>query len=291
MISLDKSLLSSIEYFNSLSDKELDEILDAPENGIVEFAYKETIFHENDVGEFMYIMLEGQAEVFVHSNTTYRDISISSIKPGNHFGNKSATSEEDVRRSATIKATLDSKVFKIHKKYVLRALQNKNKPASDLPSDKARDAVTKIPLFNGLNDDEVIGFRDWATIIDYKKNSFIFKKGAEADKLYVVLEGAVDTFDSDSSGNIKIITSVQSGEYFGEIELMPDSSGKHHYFARTSEDSQIIEIPKSVFVALLDRNKKLGIYLNKMNKLRQLKMISKSNIASLNNLNKLKDKQ
>ena len=159
MISLDKSLLSSIEHFNSLSDKELEEILEAPENGIVEYAFKEEIFHENDIGEFMYIMLEGLAEVYVHSNTTYRDISISSIKPGNHFGDKSAISEEEVRRSATIKATLDSKVFKIHKKYVLSALQNKNKPASGLPSDRARDAVTKIPLFNGLNDDEIIGFR------------------------------------------------------------------------------------------------------------------------------------
>ena len=290
MISLDKSLLSSIEHFNSLSDKELEEILEAPENGIVEYAFKEEIFHENDIGEFMYIMLEGLAEVYVHSNTTYRDISISSIKPGNHFGDKSAISEEEVRRSATIKATLDSKVFKIHKKYVLSALQNKNKPASGLPSDRARDAVTKIPLFNGLNDDEIIGFRDWATIVEYKKNNFIFKKGMEANKLYVVLEGSVDTLDSDSNGNIKIITSVQSGEYFGEIELMPDSTGKHSHYARTTSDSQIIEIPKSVFSALLDRNKKLGIYLNKMNKLRQLKMISKSNVTSLDGLNKLKNK-
>ena len=290
MISLDKSLLSSIEHFNSLSDKELEEILEAPENGIVEYAFKEEIFHENDIGEFMYIMLEGLAEVYVHSNTTYRDISISSIKPGNHFGDKSAISEEEVRRSATIKATLDSKVFKIHKKYVLSALQNKNKPASGLPSDRARDAVTKIPLFNGLNDDEIIGFRDWATIVEYKKNNFIFKKGMEANILYVVLEGSVDTLDSDSNGNIKIITSVQSGEYFGEIELMPDSTGKHSHYARTTSDSQIIEIPKSVFSALLDRNKKLGIYLNKMNKLRQLKMISKSNVTSLDGLNKLKNK-
>ncbi len=288
MISLDKSLLSSIEHFNSLSDKELEEILEAPENGIVEYAFKEEIFHENDIGEFMYIMLEGLAEVYVHSNTTYRDISISSIKPGNHFGDKSAISEEEVRRSATIKATLDSKVFKIHKKYVLSALQNKNKPASGLPSDRARDAVTKIPLFNGLNDNEIIGFRDWATIVEYKKNDFIFKKGMEANKLYVVLEGSVDTFDSDGNGNIKIITSVQSGEYFGEIELMPNSTGKHNHYARTTNDSQIIEIPKSVFSALLDRNKKLGIYLNKMNKLRQLKMISKLNVASLNDLNKIK---
>jgi CRP-like cAMP-binding protein len=235
-------------------------------------------------------MLEGLAEVYVHSNTTYRDISISSIKPGNHFGDKSAISEEEVRRSATIKATLDSKVFKIHKKYVLSALQNKNKPASGLPSDRARDAVTKIPLFNGLNADEIIGFRDWATIVEYKKNNFIFKKGMDANKLYVVLEGSVDTLDSDSNGNIKIITSVQSGEYFGEIELMPDSTGKHNNYARTTSDSQIIEIPKSVFSALLDRNKKLGIYLNKMNKLRQLKMISKSNVTSLDGLNKLKNK-
>jgi CRP-like cAMP-binding protein len=289
MISLDKSLLGNIEYFNSLSDKELEEILKAPENGIVEFAYKDTIFHENDIGEYMYIMLDGQAEVYVHSNTTYRDISISSIKPGNHFGDGSVTSKEEVRRSATIKATLDSKLFKIHKKYVLRALQNKNKPASNLPPDKARDTVTRIPLFNGLNDDEIINFRNWVTIVEYKKNDFIFKQGMPADNLYIVLEGSVDTIAKDANGNVKIITSMQSGEYFGELELLPDSTKKYNHYARTNEDSQIIKVPKSIFTAMLDRNTKLRIYINKMNKLRQLKMISKSNVASLNNINKLKD--
>ncbi len=59
----------------------------------------------------------------------------------------------------------------------------------------------------------------------------------ESNKLYVVLEGSIDTLVSDSNGNIKIITSVQSGEYFGEIELMPDSTGKHSHYARTTSDS------------------------------------------------------
>ena len=290
MVTLDKSLLASIEYFDSLSDDELEEILNAPENGIEEFAHKEFIFYEDDIGEYLYIMLEGQAEVFVHSNTTYRDVSISALKPGNHFGNRSATSEKEVRRSATVIATLDSKVFKIHKKYVLNAINNKNKPKIDLPPDEARDTVTSIPLFKGLNNDEIINFRDWATIVEYKKNDFIYQQGMDADYLYVLLEGAIDILKKNGDENFIIEMSEKEGEYFGAMELLPDSTGKYSNYARASEDSHIIKISKSIFTALLERNKTLGDYLKKINKLKLLKKIGKSQAASLSDLDKLKTK-
>ncbi len=290
MVSLDKSLLANIEYFDSLSDIDLEEILNAPENAIEEIAHKELIFKEADIGEYLYIMLEGQAEVFVHSNTTYRDISISSIRPGHHFGDSSATSEKEVRRSATVKATLDSKIFKIHKKYVLNAINNKNKPVTVLPPDEVRDIVTKIPLFKGLNSDEIVNFRDWATIVEYKKNDFIYEPGMHADYIYVLLEGAIDTLEKNGNENVRIDTSKKVGEYFGAMELLPDSIGKYSNHARANKDSRIIKIPKSIFTAMLDRNKTLGNYLKKINKLKLLKTISKSQAASLNDLDKLKKK-
>jgi CRP-like cAMP-binding protein len=290
MVTLDKSLLASIEYFDSSSDNELEEILNAPENGIEEFAHKEFIFYEDDIGEYLYIMLEGQAEVFVHSNTTFRDVSISAIRPGHHFGNRSATSEKEAKRSASVLATLDSKIFKIHKKYVLNAINNKDKPKIDLPPDEARDTVTSIPLFKGLNNDEIINFRDWAIIVEYKKNDFIYQQGMDADYLYVLLEGAIDILKKNGDENFIIEMSEKEGEYFGAMELLPDSTGKYSNYARASEDSHIIKISKSIFTALLERNKTLGDYLKKINKLKLLKKIGKSQAASLSDLDKLKTK-
>ena len=290
MVTLDKSLLASIEYFDSLSDDELEEILNAPENGIEEFAHKEFIFYEDDIGEYLYIMLEGQAEVFVHSNTTFRDVSISAIRPGHHFGNRSAMSEKEAKRSASVLATLDSKIFKIHKKYVLNAINNKDKPKIDLPPDEARDTVTSIPLFKGLNNDEIINFRDWATIVEYKKNDFIYQQGMDADYLYVLLEGAIDILKKNGDENFIIEMSEKEGEYFGAMELLPDSTGKYSNYARVSEASHIIKISKSIFTALLERNKTLGDYLKKINKLKLLKKIGKSQAASLSDLDKLKTK-
>ena len=290
MVTLDKSLLASIEYFDSLSDDELEEILNAPENGIEEFAHKEFIFYEDDIGEYLYIMLEGQAEVFVHSNTTFRDVSISAIRAGHHFGNRSATSEKEAKRSASVLATLDSKIFKIHKKYVLNAINNKDKPKIDLPPDEARDTVTSIPLFKGLNNDEIINFRDWATIDEYIKNDFIYQQGMDADYLYVLLEGAIDILKKNGDENFIIEMSEKEGEYFGAMEILPDSTGKYSNYARASEDSHIIKISKSIFTALLERNKTLGDYLKKINKLKLLKKIGKSQAASLKDLDKLKTK-
>jgi len=198
--------------------------------------------------------------------------------------------KKEVRRSATVKTTLDSKIFKIHKKYVLNAINNKNKPVTDLHPDEVRDTVTRIPLFKGLNSDEIVNFRDWATIVDYKKNDFIYEPGMHADYLYVLLEGAIDTLEKNGNEYVRIDTSKKVGEYFGAMELLPDSTGKYSNHARANEDSRIIKIPKSIFTAMLDRNKTLGNYLKKINKLKLLKTISKSQAASLNDLDKLKKK-
>jgi signal-transduction protein with cAMP-binding, CBS, and nucleotidyltransferase domain len=111
-----------------------------------------------------------------------------------------------------------------------------------------------------------------------------------ADYLYVLLEGTIDTLEKNGNEYVRIDTSEKVGEYFGAIELLPDSIGKYSNYARANKDSRIIKIPKTIFTAMLDRNKTLTNYLKKIHKLKLLKTISKSQAASLNDLNKLKKK-
>ncbi len=270
METLDKKLLGNIKYFNTLQDSELETILQAPENGVVEYSRKKTIFCENEVGEYMYIMLEGMADVFVRRDSR-REISIASLKPGDFFGDGAVTSEGEKRRTGTVKTVLESKVFKIHKKYVLDAIKG-SISAEPLPSDEVRDLLITIPIFKGLTDDEIRDTKSWARTVNYKKDDFIHEPDMAADELFVVLEGKVQTFVTDANGNNHIISNINAGQYFGEIELLPGSNGKHYQFAVALTDSRIIHISKKIFDALLERNETLTAYLKQMNQLKKIRM-------------------
>lgn len=269
MITLSKDFLGKIKYFNILDDSELEAIIQAPENGVVEYSPRKTIFKEGEVGKHMYIMLDGRAEVFVRSESSYRDISIASIKPGDIFGDGAATSKDETRRTGTIKTVLDSKVFKIDKKYVLNAI-NGNIHAEPLLPDEVCELLLTIPIFKGLTDGEIKDTNDWARTVKYNKDDFIHEPRMDTDKLFVVLEGEVQIFVLNVNGTKHIHSTIKAGQYFGEVELLPGGNGKHYQFALALTDSRIIHVSSKIFDSLMERNKSLPGYLKKMNQLKRI---------------------
>ena len=268
---LDIVLLKKIKYFSELQDKALESILQAPENEVVEYSRKQTIFNENDIGEYLYIMLDGLAEVYVRSNATYRDISIASLKPGDFFGDGAATTEGESRHSATIKTALDSKVFRIHKKHVLKVIKG-SKPAVPQLTDEVQKFLLSIPIFKGLTEDEIKDTKYWAVPVHYNKDELIHEPDVEADKLFVVQDGEIQHYVLNPNGSKHILSRSIAGQYFGEIELLPGSNGKHYQYAVALCDSHVIHVSKKILDTLIGRNDKLSVYLKQMNQLKKISM-------------------
>ena len=53
----------------------------------------------------------------------------------------------------------------------------------------------------------------------YPKNAIIVSEGDATDSLYVILEGRVKAFVSDSDGRQVVLSTQGAGEYFGELVL------------------------------------------------------------------------
>ena len=269
-------LFKRIRLFSSLTEAELMVIINAPENGVEEYGIKDAIFHEDDPGEHMYIVMEGLVEIFVGGEYSdkhgKRDTCIASITEGEFFGENAALTKNLTRRTATARAARPTKVFKVHKKYVLEAAENTGDVGGRFPPDEIRDLIQKIPLFNGLNRDEIHNIRDWAKIVEYKSGSFIYKPGNEADGIFVVLGGRIELLNLDDKGNPVVMASEGPGEYFGEPALLPKGRGKHNHFARTVADCRLIKIPKNIFNALLNRDNTLIDKIKIVQNLRELKI-------------------
>ena len=301
---LQTQLLKNTPVFRSLSEPLLLSILKAPENRIEDYAPKQLIVRESEIGECMYIILEGSVEVLIRAESSGRDIAIATLRAGDFFGERSLLPGSTGRRNATVRAIYQTKVFRIDKKYVLLSVKRDDfhldddeevtmlnintykshkKPAAPvaqpappplppLPPDEVRDTIMKLRLFKSLNRDEFLSIHDWTEVITVGPGEFIIKESQIGQAMYVVLEGEVEIFTLDHDGKIVLLATMKKGDYFGEQALMPDSKGKRNAFARSDKSSRLIKIPKEYFRLVLNRDSDLYKELTKLHEARKQKL-------------------
>lgn len=268
-------LLRNTPIFSSLSDEELQRIQEASENGIEEYEPKKLIIREDEIGDCMYIILEGTVEVMIRAESGGRDITINTLRAGDFFGERALMPGSTGRRNASIKSLHPTKLFRIDKKYVALNVKrdvDEDEEEEDITEintarfepDEVRDTIRKIRLFKSLNYDELKSIRDWTEVVTAGPGEFILKEAQAGEFMYVMLDGKVEIFTLDSDGKIVILATLKKGDYFGEQALMPDSKGKRNAFARTDNESRLVKIPKEYFRLMLNRDSELARELKKI---------------------------
>ena len=117
------------------------------------FADGEVIIQEGDVGDCMYVIQEGQAEVVIGSGGN--EILLNVLEPGAFFG-EMAVFERDVR-SATIRALGEVRVITVDKKNFMRRVHEDPALAFRLVetmSYRVRNLTQKIAELENLCEEE-----------------------------------------------------------------------------------------------------------------------------------------
>jgi len=274
----DTTLLHNIPLFKSLSDNDLLNIINAPENSIEEYGTRETIVRESEVGDAMYIILDGYVEVTIRSSSSDREVGIATLKPGDFFGEQSLLPWGTGRRNASVRALHSAKVFRIDKKYVLLSIKHDDEELEDSDSaditsinpkfepDEVRDLIKDMRLFKSLNNQELATIRDWTEVVTFGPGDFVIKEYQKGEHLYIVLDGAAEVFTLDEDGKILILAELGAGEFFGEQALMPDSNGKRNAFVRANNETRLIKVPKEYFRLILSRDDKIAAELREIQK-------------------------
>jgi len=273
--------LRTIPLFNSLNDSELKAILEAPENGIEEYPSKKLIIREAELGDCMYVIVEGSVEVMLRAESGGRDITIATLYAGDFFGEQALLPGGTGRRNASVRALHDCRVFRIAKKHVLLGIKqddNDDMDSEDVtithfvetPEDKdIKDLLKSMRLFRSLKPQEIEAFREWTEVMEVGPGEFVIKEEQPGEHLFVVLDGTVEIFLLDNEGKVVILAQHKRGNYFGEQALMPDSDGKRNAYARMDKKGQLLKVPKQYFRLLLDRDSKLAETLGKIGKLQK----------------------
>jgi len=268
--SINPDHLSKVPIFASLSNAELKEIINSSDNGYEEYDMKQGIIREEEIGDCMYVILEGTVEVSIRSGTGGREITIATLREGDFFGEQSLLPNGTGRRNASVRALHPSKLFRIDKKHVLLHVNGLDESEDATiqvfmsEEKEVRKILGKLRLFQSLSEVELDSYRSWTEVITVGPGDFVLKESEHGEHLYVVLDGVVEVFIIDEDGKINILARLEPGDYFGEQALIDDSSGERNAYVRTDNETRLIKIAKDYFKLALKRDSVLAMALKKV---------------------------
>ena len=120
--------------------------------------------------------------------------------------------------------------------------------------------LKKIPLFLGLQEDDLHALAEKAVIRTFPKNAIVISEGELTEPLYVVLSGKVKVYLSDKNGKELVLDIKGPGGYFSEMVL---DGGPRSASVVTTEPSQFAVISKADFKNLLLEHPEIALHVIK----------------------------
>jgi CRP-like cAMP-binding protein len=263
----DVAIIRKVPIFASLSDEQLSEILSAPDNGIVEYPSLAAVIEENEMGNCMFIILDGLVDVRIKA-VGGREITIATLKAGEFFGEQALLPGASGRRNASVRVVRDCVLFKITKKDVALGLAEHE----DIPelaeddalisdAERAKMLVRSVRLFRSLSEKDLDKIESWTEIAYYEPGEIIVREGEEGDYMYIVLDGSVEVFVADEDGKVVILSQLIKGNYFGEQALLPEGSGKRNANVRANNRATLVRVARKYFQLIINHDNKLMLAL------------------------------
>src|SRR4051794_22610564 len=91
-----------------------------------------------------------------------------------------------------------------------------------IPPEKAVEMLSKISLFAALQPSYLRRIANLGIEEDYSLNAVIFKEGAQGDKMYLILSGAVRISRQVPGMGEEALAVLRAGTHFGEMALIDD---------------------------------------------------------------------
>jgi len=114
------------------------------------------------------------------------------------------------------------------------------------------DFLVSIPLFSGLQPDELAKFAELVRERSYPKGSVILFQADPGDSLYILRAGRVKVVLIGEDGREVILGVLEPGAHFGELALIDDQPRSAHVIAM--EDAQLLVLRREDFRRRVEAN-------------------------------------
>jgi len=116
-------------------------------------------------------------------------------------------------------------------------------------------ALKQVPVFDGLNNKELVEIEKLTHERTYQSGEHIFKNKAPSEGMFIIISGSVEIY-LDNAGSKNVLAKLTNPDFFGEIALLdtePRSAG-----AITTSPSTLLGFFRPDLLSLMERNPALS---------------------------------
>ncbi len=129
--------------------------------------------------------------------------------------------------------------------------EHRNDKSNALKSE-AKKMIEQVPVLSPLSDDELSELSRNVTIERYGTGELIVREGEDGDSMYIIQSGVCEAMKTHESGRIEFLSTMQPGDFFGEISLL--TGEKRTASIKAVQDTSVIVIKKTVFSKIMIAN-------------------------------------
>lgn len=245
-------LIAGLEPIADLPAETLEKVI--RESKFRVFKNGEPLLREGEYGSTMFFILDGEAEIELPNvQPSHRPVR----GRGDFIGEIAVLAYQP--RSATITARGSCLVMECGRSAVAE-VRKKSKIFKALVEERYRQnamlgQLQRTSFFSGLNQSELAAIRDIGTLEHFEPYEPLFYQGAEADALYVVLNGTLHVVQQTPAGP-RPIAWVRAGETVGEMALLPEPGElpRRGQTVSALQRVDVIRIPADAFQEIMARH-------------------------------------
>jgi CRP/FNR family transcriptional regulator, cyclic AMP receptor protein len=115
----------------------------------------------------------------------------------------------------------------------------------------AHDFLCTLPLFEGLQAENLKIMASGGRFHQVPRGDYVFLQTEPGDSIFLMCSGMVVILLMNPDGRELVISELHPGDCFGEVSLL--SQGVRTAGAMAHENSELLEVPGSAFLSVLDR--------------------------------------
>lgn len=193
-------------------DMEQKEMIVKAFSGPVMKQPSENIIVQGEIGDIFYLLDEGLVDVYIKKGGV--DVKVHTYKPGDAFGELAIM--YNAPRAATCCAQTACKLWALDRvsfKVIVVA-------AAMAKREVYKGFLQSVPILKSVNEMEVLTLADSLAEEKFEDGQTICTQGEEGNFFYIIKDGFAECSQVDSSGASKVVATLSSGKYFGEIALL-----------------------------------------------------------------------
>ena len=139
-------------------------------------------------------------------------------------------------------------------------IETKKKPSRKM-STGIVDSLCNIPLFDGLNGEELSVLAEYLNVIDVDPGEYVFKEGERGDYICFVEKGSLDVRKRSSTGGTAVIATLTKGRSIGEMSVIDNFPRSATIRARSK--ATLLTLTRARFDLIMEQNPRIGVKILK----------------------------